>query len=70
MNETRVRNRAGTVSKGAEQSKALTAAITTVGVGGGALIGLWSVSCFVSGMIASGGPVSFAIAWFKAVFGL
>ena len=70
MTDTKVRNRIGAGAKGAEQSKALGAAITTIGVGGGAIIGLWSVSCFIGGMIASGGPVSFVVSWFKAVFGL
>ncbi|MBU0681714.1 MAG: hypothetical protein KKD73_09850 [Proteobacteria bacterium] len=70
MNETRVRNRIGAGSEVAEQSKALSAAIATIGVGGGAIVGLWSVSCFVGGMIASGGPIAFVASWFKAVFGL
>jgi hypothetical protein len=70
MTNTNVRNRTGAVSKGAEHSKALGAATLTVGLGAGAIVGLWSVACFVGGVIASGGPVSFVAAWFKAVFGL
>ncbi len=70
MSETRVKIRTGTGAKGAEQSKALGAAVTTVGIGAGAVISLWSVACFVGGVITSGGPLSFVASWFKAVFGL
>ncbi len=34
------------------------------------VIGLWAVACFVGGMIASGGPLSMAKAWFTAVTGI
>ncbi len=33
----------------------------------GALVGLWSVACIIGGMAASGGPLAFVGAWFKAV---
>ena len=36
----------------------------------GAIVGLWSVACFVGGMVASGGPLAFIGAWFKAVSGI
>ncbi len=70
MDKTNVRNRTAAVSKGSELSKALGAATLTVGFGAGAVVGLWSVACFVGGVIASGGPLSFVASWFKAVFGL
>lgn len=34
------------------------------------VIGLWAVACFVGGMVASGGPVSMAASFFKAVTGV
>ncbi len=36
----------------------------------GALVGLWSVACIIGGMAASGGPLAFVGAWFKAVTGM
>lgn len=36
----------------------------------GALVGLWAVACIVGGMVASGGPLAFIGAWFKAVSGV
>ncbi len=35
-----------------------------------ALIGIWGLSCFVGGLINSGGPLAFAKGWFGAVLGL
>lgn len=54
------------VSANAEISKA---GIYTIGLVS-AVIGLWGFACFVSGIIASGGPLSFIGSWFKAVAGL
>ena len=36
----------------------------------GAVVGLWSVACIIGGMVASGGPLAFVGAWFKAVAGM
>ncbi|MEE4164548.1 MAG: hypothetical protein V2I35_01015 [Desulfocapsaceae bacterium] len=36
----------------------------------GAIVGLWSVACIIGGMVASGGPLAFVGAWFKAVTGM
>lgn len=36
----------------------------------GAVVGLWSVACIIGGMAASGGPLAFVGAWFKAVTGM
>jgi len=36
----------------------------------GAVVGLWSLACIVSGMAASGGPLAFAGQWLKAVTGM
>lgn len=35
-----------------------------------ALIGLWSISCMISGVVASGGPLSFVTSWFGAIIGV
>jgi hypothetical protein len=35
-----------------------------------ALVGLWSAACIIGGMAASGGPLAFVGAWFKAVTGM
>ena len=35
-----------------------------------ALIGLWAVTCFVGGMVASGGPMAMIQSFFTAVTGL
>jgi len=45
---------------------------TVVGVGAMAagLVGAWSVSCLVAGVIAVGGPVSLVASWFGAVTGM
>lgn len=34
------------------------------------LVGLWSAACIIGGMAASGGPLAFVGAWFKAVTGM
>lgn len=34
------------------------------------LIGIWGFACFVGGLVASGGPLSFVGNWFKAVGGM
>lgn len=40
-------------------------------VGGVAVLaGLWSVACFVAGLLASGGPFALARSWFTAVSGI
>lgn len=36
----------------------------------GAAVGVWSLACIVGGLIASGGPLEFVGAWFKAVTGM
>ncbi len=33
------------------------------------LIGLWAAACFVGGLVASGGPITFIKSWFTAVAG-
>ncbi len=48
------------ISKGA---MFLVASVPTV-------IGLWAVACFIGGIVASGGPVSMAVNYFKAVAGV
>jgi hypothetical protein len=36
----------------------------------GAIVGLWSFASLIGGMVAVGGPLSLAKAWFGAVVGL
>lgn len=45
------------------------AGMYTVGITS-ALIGIWGLACFVGGLIASGGPLSFVANWFRAVSGI
>lgn len=45
------------------------AGMYTVGIAS-ALIGIWGLACFVGGLIASGGPLSFVANWFRAVSGI
>ena len=44
------------------------AGVNTIGIASG-LIGCWAVACLVSGMIASGGPVSLFLNYVSAVIG-
>lgn len=43
-----------------------------VGVGAMAagLVGAWSVSCLVAGVVAAGGPIALVASWFGAVTGI
>lgn len=34
------------------------------------LVGAWSVSCLVAGVIAAGGPIALVASWFGAVTGI
>ena len=64
---TRTRVQAGeNVTATTEVSRA---GMYTVGIIS-AMIGVWGLACFVGGMVASGGPLSFVGNWFKAVAGL
>ena len=54
------------VSATSEVSKAGVYTIAIVST----MVGLWGFACFVGGMVASGGPLSFVGNWFKAVAGL
>ena len=60
-------------AQAAEQATATTeisrAGIYTVGIAS-ALIGIWGLACFVGGLVASGGPLSFISNGFKAVSGM
>jgi hypothetical protein len=51
---------------GTEVSKVSISVVAIFGV----IVGLWSLACLVGGLVSSGGPLSFAGNWFKAVFGL
>jgi hypothetical protein len=54
------------VSAEVELSKGTMVAMAVVP----AAIGLWSVSCFVGAMVASGGPLQLVKNWFLAVSGM
>ncbi|GAB4337942.1 MAG: hypothetical protein Kow0089_09540 [Desulfobulbaceae bacterium] len=54
------------VSTASEVSRA---GVYTLGIVS-ALVGLWGLACFVGGLVASGGPLSFIGNWFRAVAGL
>ncbi|HIJ77914.1 MAG: hypothetical protein OEY01_01230 [Desulfobulbaceae bacterium] len=45
---------------------------TVVGVAAmtAGLVGAWSVSCLVSGIIAAGGPLGLVTSWFQAMSGM
>lgn len=45
---------------------------TAVGLGAMAagLVGAWSVSCLVAGVIVAGGPIALVASWFGAVTGI
>lgn len=44
--------------------------VAIVGLGmTSALIGLWSLSCMIGGMVESGGPLSLVKSWYSAVIG-
>lgn len=47
-------------------SKACISLVAILGV----LVGIWSLSCVVSGLIESGGPIKLLMGWFKAVSGM
>ncbi len=61
------------VSKGFEPSTELSGEVSKLSVIGigtvAAFIGGWAVVCLVSGVVASGGPVSMIANWFKAIIG-
>ena len=45
---------------------------TFVGTGAmvAGLIGAWSLSCIVAGVIAAGGPLALVTSWFRAISGM
>jgi len=49
-----------------------TVSKNSIAVMGGvsALIGIWSMACFVGAMAASGGPLGMASSWFHAISGM
>lgn len=63
------RSAAGTRSAIGVDSQVYTAGLTTFGLAACA-VGLWAAAGLISGMIAGGGPIGLAAAWFKAVFGM
>ncbi|MCF6239139.1 MAG: hypothetical protein L3J79_10105 [Candidatus Marinimicrobia bacterium] len=71
MKETTVyaRTRVRSGEKVAATTEISKAGMYTVGVVS-ALIGVWGLACFVGGLVASGGPLSFIGNWFKAVGGM
>ena len=45
-------------------------AVVGVGAMAAGLVGAWSVSCLVAGVIAAGGPLALVTSWFGAVTGI
>jgi len=45
-------------------------AVVGVGAMAAGLVGAWSVSCLVAGVIAVGGPIALVTSWFGAVTGI
>jgi len=70
-NNTRIGRKTGTavVEKSNVSTEVSKVSITFVAVLGVA-VGVWSLACIVGGLIASGGPLEFVGAWFKAVSGM
>ncbi|EKD36556.1 MAG: hypothetical protein ACD_75C01463G0002 [uncultured bacterium] len=70
-NNTKIGQKTGTAvfEKGNVSAEVSKVSITFVAILGVA-VGVWSLACIVGGLIASGGPLEFAGAWFKAVSGM
>ncbi len=51
-----------------DDTQVYTLGLTVMGLSA-CTIGLWAFTSFISGMIASGGPVAMAANWFRAIFG-
>jgi hypothetical protein len=60
---------ATSVDKALASQEVSKSAVIGMGVVAG-IIGIWSLACFVGGMISSGGPIALARAWIAAVTGL
>ncbi len=56
------------------ETGSVTAEVSKVGISVVALfgvaVGAWSLACIIGGLSASGGPLQFVGAWFKAVTGM
>ena len=70
-NSTRTQQKTGTgvAEKSNVSTEVSKVSITFVAILGVA-VGVWSLACIVGGLIASGGPLQFVGAWFKAVSGM
>lgn len=45
-------------------------AVVGLGAMAAGLVGAWSVSCLIAGVIAAGGPLALVTSWFGAVTGM
>ena len=45
-------------------------AVVGVGAMAAGLLGAWSISCLVAGVIVAGGPIALVSSWFGAVTGI
>lgn len=72
MNATTQKSRTVNRATTQETEKAVTEisriGIVSLGITS-ALIGLWSLSCMIGGMVESGGPLSLIKGWYGAVIG-
>lgn len=48
----------------------LQGAAVGLGAMAAGLVGAWSISCLVAGVIAAGGPIALVASWFGAVTGM
>ena len=69
MTKTRTRATATSKTQGLEALEIFKTTLAAIG-SIPAAIGAWSVACFVSGLINSGGPIAMAKAWISAITGV
>ncbi len=71
MEKTRVQERNKTTAPATTDTATEVSKVGIITIAAFAsLVGLWSVACIIGGMAASGGPLAFVGAWFKAVTGM
>jgi hypothetical protein len=50
-------------------NEVIKGAAAAVGAFGAGAVGIWAISCLVSGVVAAGGPLGLVKSWFMAVGG-
>jgi hypothetical protein len=69
-NQTRVQQRQGALATDGLGTALFEGAFFGLGLLSTVLVGTWTTSCLVGGIIAASGPAQFATSWFKAVTGM